>query len=112
MIKKLFDWTPNDIAQWEKIREKGLRHFIVWYGIVIFGGVLFILLGLVTLLGWAKPIWGGQAGLAAINLSRLALLALELGFVALVCLAGGLVTSLATWIMEDKIYQGYKDRGL
>jgi len=45
MLKKLFDWTPSDIAQWEKIREKGLRHFVYWYGIQRFSGILFIFFG-------------------------------------------------------------------
>ena len=31
MLKKYFDWTPSDLAAWEKIRAKGLRHFILWF---------------------------------------------------------------------------------
>lgn len=35
-------------------------------------------------------------------------LIVELGFIALVCLLGGLVASLATWWMEEKLYQKFK----
>jgi hypothetical protein len=103
MIKKLFDWTPRDIAYWEKIRQRGLGKFIVWYGVFITGGVLFIVFGLVTFLLWLKQTWGTQ-----ITLTSLLFLFGQLVFVALVCLLGGIINSLITWVVEQRLYIKYK----
>jgi hypothetical protein len=103
MIKKLFDWTPRDIAYWEKIRQRGLGKFIVWYGVFITGGVLFIVFGLVTFLLWLKQTWGIQ-----ITLTSLLFLFGQLVFVALVCLLGGIINSLITWVVEQRLYIKYK----
>jgi hypothetical protein len=95
VLKKLFDWTPSDIAQWEKIHTKGLRHFIIWYGIQLFGGMLFLLLGGAVFLGWVKE-----------NKSTdIAALGLELLFILAACFVGGIITSLLTWAVEENIYQ-------
>jgi hypothetical protein len=98
MLKKLFDWTPSDIAQWEKIRQKGLRHFILWYGVQLFGGGLFILLGAAALLVRTQTFM-------ETHILNIAGLALELLFVAAICLLGGVVNSLLTWAMEENIYR-------
>lgn len=103
MIKKLFDWTPRDIAYWEKIRQKGLRYFISWYGIVITGGLLFLVFGLVTFFIWLRQIAGAQ-----ITSTRLIFLIVQLIFVALVCLIGGIANSLITWVVEERLYRKYK----
>lgn len=105
MIKKLFDWTPRDIAYWEKIRQKGLRYFIGWYGIVITGGLLFLVFGLVTFFIWLRQVLGAQ-----ISPTSLIFLVVQLIFVALVCLAGGIVNSLITWAVEERLYRKYKAR--
>ena len=107
MIKKLFDWTPRDIAYWEKIRLGGLGKFIVWYGMLITGGVLFLVFGLVTVFLWLRQTWGTQ-----ITPSSLIFLFGQLIFVALVCLLGGLVNSLITWVVENRLYHQYKERDL
>ena len=52
-VKKLFDWTPSDIAAWGKIRQKGLRRFMLWYGLA-FSGIMFLVMGTVTFFTWAK----------------------------------------------------------
>ena len=93
--EKFFNWTPKDVADWEKIREKGLARFTWGYGILFFGGTLFILLG-------------GIDSFFAVNQMRTANLIAELGFIALICLLGGLVASLSTWWMEEKLYQKFK----
>jgi hypothetical protein len=98
MLKKLFDWTPNDIAQWEKIRRKGLPHFILWYGVQLFGGVLFILLGVAALFVWARTS-------LETHVTNFSSLGLELLFVAAMCLIGGVINSLLTWSMEENIYR-------
>jgi len=106
MIKKLFDWTPRDIAYWEKIQEKGLGKFILMYGVVVTGGLLFIIFGLVTLFGWFKQL-GGASATRDQSIFLLGLL----GFVALVCLVAGVINSLITWVVEQRLYRKYKAHG-
>jgi hypothetical protein len=98
MLKKLFDWTPSDIAQWEKIRRKGLQHFILWYGVQLFGGGLFALLGATALLVSISTS-------PKIHITNSASLGLELLFIAAVCILGGVVNSLLTWSVEEIIYR-------
>jgi uncharacterized membrane protein len=96
MLKKLFDWTPRDVADWEKIRSKGLLRFILVYGLALFGGIMFIVLG-------------GAATLIRWNTAQTASLISELVIIAMICLSGGLVNSLVTWVVEEKLYQKYKE---
>jgi hypothetical protein len=105
MIKKLFDWTPRDIAYWEKLRHRGLGKFIVWYGMLVTGGLLFIVFGLVTIFIWLRQAWGTQ-----VTSSSLYFLIGQLIFVALVCLVGGIINSLITWVVEERLYLKYKQR--
>ena len=94
--EKFFNWTPQDVADWEKIRSKGLLRFTLGYGLALFGGVLFVLISLITLV---VSIW---------NKTPTAGLIQKLIFIALVCLLGGLVTGLSTWVMEEKLYVKFK----
>lgn len=103
MIKKLFDWTPRDIAYWEKIRQKGLGNFIAMYGVVITGGLMFLVFGLIRLIGWLRQ----MRGFPLATTSWLFLLG-QLLFVAVICLAGGVINSLITWLVEEKLYRKYK----
>ncbi len=103
MIKRLFDWTQRDIAYWEKIRGRGLGKFILWYGVLITGGGLFIIFGLVTLFLWLRQVWG-----MPITSASLIFLLGQLVFVALVCLVGGIINSLVTWVVEERLYIKYK----
>jgi hypothetical protein len=105
MIKKLFDWTPREIAYWENIRQKGLGKFLVWYGVLITGGLLFIVFGGVTIFLWLKQTWGTQ-----ITPASLLFLLGQLIFVALVCLMGGIINALITWVVENRLYVKYKER--
>ncbi len=104
-IKKLFDWTPKDIAYWEKIRQKGLGRFITGYGLVITGGVLFVVFGLVTLFSWLRATLG-----TPVTTYSVIFLVGRLVFIALVCLVAGVVNSLITWVVEEKLYHKYKNR--
>jgi hypothetical protein len=106
MIKKLFDWTPPDIAYWEIIHQKGLRKFISWYGVFISGGLLFLVFGLVTVIIWFRQ----TSGLLITRMSLIFLLG-QLIIVAVVCLLGGIVNSLITWVVEDRLYLKYKAHG-
>jgi hypothetical protein len=103
MIKKLFDWTPRDLAYWEKVHQKGLGRFIAWYGIVITGGLLFLVFGLLTFFFWFR-----QGAGAPLTTTDLIFLAGQLIFVALVCLVFGVVNSLVTWLVEERLYRKYK----
>jgi sensor histidine kinase YesM len=103
MIKKLFDWTPRDIAYWEKIHQKGLRKFISWYGVIISSGLLFLVFGLITFLIWLRQ----TSGIQITSMSLIFLLG-QLIIVALMCLVGGIITSLITWVVEDRLYRKYK----
>ncbi len=105
MLKKWFDWTPRDISYWEKIRQRGLGNFIVWYGILITGGLLFIVFGILTTLIWLRQAWGKP-----VTPSSLFFLLGEIIFVALVCLLGGIINSLVTWVVENRLYVKYKER--
>ena len=105
MIKKLFEWTPRDIAYWEKIRQRGLRNFMGWYGVVITGGLFFLVFSLVTLFVWLRQVSGTQNT----QMSWIFLVG-QLIFVALVCLVAGLINSLITWIVEERLYRKYKAR--
>jgi hypothetical protein len=105
MIKKLFDWTPRDIAYWEKIHQKGLKKFIGWYGVLISGGLLFLVFGLVTVFIWLRQ----TSGLLVTRMSLIFLLG-QLIIVAVVCLLGGIINSLTTWVVENRLYLKYKSR--
>ena len=98
MLKKYFDWTPSDVEKWEELRANGLGHFVLWYGIKLFAGWLFALVGAGVLFFWIKT----SIQEHSVNLASLAL---QLAFTAVVCLLGGLVTGLSTWALEDGIYQ-------
>jgi len=103
VIKKLFDWTPSDIAYWERIRQKGLGRFILLYGLLISGGGLFLIFGLIFLLSWLRKAVGSP-----ITSVTIIFVAGQLFFTALVCLAGGVVNSLLTWVVEERLYKKYK----
>ncbi len=102
-FKKLFDWTPRDIAYWEHARQKGLGRFIVIYGLLITGGILFAVFGLITLFGWLRESFGLPITSFSMNF-----LAFRLIIIAMACLAGGVVNSLITWVVEEKLYHKYK----
>jgi len=97
MLKKLFEWTPRDVADWEKIRSRGLRRFVLHYGMLLFGGILFVLLG-------------GAVILFALDKTHVASLLPQLVVIALICAAGGLLNSLLTWTVEERMYRKYKQK--
>ncbi len=105
MLRKYFDWTPRDIAYWEKIRQKGLLHFILWYGVVITAGLFFILFGVAAFIIWLIKVIGNP-----ISMTSLVFLVGQLVFVSIICLVAGLVNSLITWLVEERLYRKYKNR--
>jgi hypothetical protein len=105
MLKKWFDWTPNDLAYWERLRQKGLGRFILKNGILVTGGLLFIVFGLITVI-----IWFRQVNALPLTPLSWAFLAGQLIFVALVCLIFGIINSLITWAVEERLYRKYKSK--
>jgi hypothetical protein len=86
-VKKLFNWTPSDIVAWERIRKKGLCHFVLWYGLLAFARIMFIVMGAVTFFTWVRAA------------ASLASLLFQLAFVAVVCLLYGTYRDeLLTWV--------------
>jgi len=104
MLKKYFDWTPSDIAEWEKLRAKGLGRFVVWYGIKLFAGWLFLIVAAGVVFFWARAALQTRS-------TNFPGLALELLFAAAVCLVGGLIAALSTWALEENIYRKIKGEG-
>ena len=94
MLKKYFDWTPRDVAAWEKIRAGGLGRFLLRYGLLLSGGLFFIVPLVMTIVDWLRS--PGR---------RIEDLVVRLLAAAVVCLAAGLVNGLVTWWMEEGIYQ-------
>lgn len=103
MLKKWFDWTPRDLAYWEKLHQKGLGRFILWNGVIITGGLLFLIFGLITVF-----IWFRQMNAFPLTTVSWIFLAGQLIFVALVCLIFGIINSLITWAVEERLYKKYK----
>ena len=99
MLKKYFDWTPRDVAQWETIRKKGFWRFTLWYGLFS-GGIIFVIPGVWALIDWVMDLLSGRAAT-----NSLSFLALKLLIIAVICVLAGIVNALATWVMEERIYQ-------
>ncbi len=105
MLKKYFDWTSRDIAYWEKVRQRGLLKFIIWYGVVISAGLFFVLFGLLRFFSWLR-----QAMVEPITSTSLVFLVGQLVGVLVVSLIAGVVNSLITWVVEEHLYRKYKTR--
>ena len=103
LIKKLFDWTPRDIAYWEKIHQRGLWNFIRWYGMVISAGLLFLIFSLMTFIGWFRQ----DVGTLSVQTNWIILVG-QLLFVAGISLAAGITNSLITWLVEERLYRKYR----
>lgn len=72
------------------------------YGVVITGGILFFIFGLITLFGRLRQMVG-----ESITSMGLIFLLGQLLFVGLVCLIAGVVNSLITWVVEERLYRKY-----
>ncbi len=105
MIKKLFDWTPRDIAAWEKIQQKGLGKFILWYGMAVTGGLLFLALGIAAVVSWLRRTLGQP-----ITSADWLFLLVQLVLLVLVSCIAGISNSLITWRVEQRLYRKYKAR--
>lgn len=103
MLKRYFDWTPRDIAYWEKIQAKGFWRFFLWYGLGITGGGLFVIFSLYTFVRWFLKFS------QAYNTSASRFILFEqLIFTLIVCLLAGIINGLLTWWVEQRQYRKYK----
>lgn len=106
---RFFNWTPNDITAWEKIRQRGSLHFILGYSLAI-AGILFVLIGGATFLTGNFSLTAVKGSISSESNPARLYLFFQLTMLAGLCLLGGVVSSLATWHMEEKIYQRIKQR--
>ncbi len=102
MLKKLYDWTPRDIAYWEKIRSRGRGNFMIRYGLVISSGVFFLVFGLATLFNWLR-----HASVNGITTANFIFLLGQLLFIGILCILAGLINALITWELEERLYRKY-----
>ena len=76
--------------RWPTIRAKGMAHFVLVRGLLLWGGLMFALSVAMT---WVK--FGPQH-------PRFGLL---LGVAAGLCLVGGLLWGLLTWTINERIFR-------
>jgi hypothetical protein len=98
--KKFFNWTPEDAAAWERLRQRGVWRFVLWYGAGMLGGGLFLLGCVVILIAWPRQ---GAADLTFVGVTVAALL--------VGCAMFGAMAGWATWAMEEAVYRRYLSRG-
>ena len=76
--------------RWPAIRARGLTHFLLVKGLLLWGGIMFVVMG-------------------ALSAYRLGLhhprLPLMLGIAAGVCAFGGLVWASLTWWIKERIFR-------
>jgi membrane protease YdiL (CAAX protease family) len=94
--KKFFNWTPEDAAAWERLRQRGAWRFVLWYGAGLLGGGLLLLGCVVIFLAWPRQ--GSPDPLFLL----VTLAALLVG-----CMLFGALSGWATWLMEEAVYRTY-----
>ena len=104
MQKHFFNWTPRDVAYWEKLRSKGMGRFVLWYGLGATGGGLFLVFGLITFFLWYRQYSGAYNTSAS-----LFILFGQLLFVAIVCLVAGVINGVITWLVEERQCRKHKN---
>jgi hypothetical protein len=98
MLDKLVRWTPQRRQHWEAIRTAGKRHFVVWHGIMRYGGFMYAFMTIVML---------------AQNSARLKSL-LDIGVLlaigAVVWPLAGIVVGVWMWSMMETAYTRYQQQ--
>lgn len=83
--------NPSWIARrWPAIRAKGMAHFVLVRGLLLWGGLMFVASVAMT---WVK--FGPQN-------PRFGLM---LGVSAGLCIVGGLIWGLLTWTINERIFR-------
>ena len=91
---------PNDRAQrwvlerWPAIRARGFARFLLIKGLLVWGGIMFLVMGALTTyrLGTDNP-----------------RLPLVIGLAALLCAIGGAVWAALTWWINERIFRSLKN---
>jgi len=99
-IRQITYPPPYGIKRWRGIRAKGRRHFVLWYGVAAFGGVMSLVMSLLYLLSWfTQPLlWDNRSSLA---------LAYEIARIVAASLAGGFLWAVATWWLTERLWGKY-----
>lgn len=95
MRRKRHYWTHQELAEWEKIRNKGRMHYTLRNGLMLLAAILVIFTG-------------GTVGLFIWQKAKAANLIPELIIIALICFAVGIGNSLIAWSMEERSYHKFK----
>jgi hypothetical protein len=101
LLKRLFTLTPARAARWQKQRERVFWYFVLWYGIIAYGGGTFLVQVISRVLPWLTQPSGYWSSSAAPNLF-VSLLAL-----AGISLAAGFVFGVVVWFWQDYQYLRY-----
>ncbi|MGO9526620.1 MAG: hypothetical protein ACLP0A_03515 [Verrucomicrobiia bacterium] len=64
-VKGIFQATPKQLARWEKIRAKGMWRFVLLWGVIGYGGPVFLIAAGINLPFefWRTPGWFRAADL-------------------------------------------------
>ena len=75
---------------WPAIHARGIWHFLLVKGVVLFGGAIFVLMALLMLLQFG--LWHPR-------------LPLVLGVAIPLCAIGGLAWAMLTWYFNERVYR-------
>ncbi|MGZ8217903.1 hypothetical protein [Methylomagnum sp.] len=94
-------WSPERLAEWEKIRVRGERHFVWAYGVLRWGGFMFCF----SLAVFQYSHFGGVLSLEGNWLFRLLLAAVTWTFV-------GFLYGRSQWRRNEREYSIHCGSGL
>jgi hypothetical protein len=92
MLERLVRLTPQQLQEWETIRTRGKRNYVVWHGIVRWGGLMYAVMSIFMLLR-------NSGGLSLRDIGVL----LASGVV--IWLLAGMVFGIWTWSMMETAYR-------
>ena len=99
MFYRLFriSWTPNRLCWWEKTRIQGKRHFVLWRGVIFWGGFMFVFMQL-----WQYVFWYYRYHSAPPAMGAYLLIS------AIVYPIGGWWWGNIIWAMTERSYQAHR----
>lgn len=90
-------WTPERLHRWEKTRSKGKRHFVLWRGVIFWGGFMFVIMQL-----WQFGFWYYRYHSAPPAITAYLLLC-AIGYPI-----GGWWWGNTVWTMTERSYQAHQ----